>query len=213
MVVGGLAIFSVAGYSEFVQPYFSAQEQQRAAAGILDEFEESAESSIPDSPNDRLEIGELFAVMYAPRLAEDFRRPIGEGTNVEKVLNTVGIGHYLHSAMPHEPGNFALAAHRTTFGGAFNHIDRFVAGDKIYIETRWGWYTYEMVESKVVDPKAFWVVGENPLKAGGRWLTLTTCTPRYTTEDRLIVWAKLVAETSRAQGAPAEIAELVASNR
>lgn len=225
-LVAGLTLFSVIAFNEFVEPYFATQRQNEVAASIREEFAQLDRDSGVAVAKAELEVGESFAVLYAPRLGSDYRRPIAQGTSVEKVLNTVGIGHYLHSAMPHELGNFALAAHRTTHGGAFNNIDRFVVGDSIFVETRWGWYRYEVVESAVVEPNDFWVVGSNPLTKNAenaessdsdeadatgepaRLLTLTTCTPRYTSEKRLVVWAKLVDERPRELGAPAEIREL-----
>jgi sortase A len=231
LITAGLLLGMTVVYNEFVEPYFSAQGQLEAAASIQEEFADSARNPATVVTKDELKIGESFAVLYAPRLGADYRRPIAQGTSVAQVLNTVGIGHYLHSAMPHEPGNFALAAHRTTHGGAFNNIDQFVVGDKLYVETRWGWYSYEVVDSTVVEPNEFWVVGENPLASARevdgagdvnevdasteptRWLTLTTCTPRYTAEKRLVVWANLVDERARELGAPSEIADLVATSR
>jgi sortase A len=220
LIAVGLSICAVAAYSEFVEPYFSAQVQQQAAASIHAEFAKDAQTNPTEVLRAELADAQTFGVLYAPRLGADYRRPIAHSTSVDRVLNPIGVGHYKHSAMPHEAGNFALAAHRTTYGGAFNNIDQFVVGDKLFVETRWGWYGYEVVGSAVVEPKDFWVVGENPLERAGlaslsgeRLLTLTTCTPRYTAEKRLVVWAKQVSATPRAQGAPSEIADLILDAR
>ena len=207
-------------YIEFIEPYFSTQGQQQAAASIQEDFAKKAQTNPSELESTELADAQTFGVLYAPRLGADYRRPIAHGTSVESVLNPIGVGHYKHSAMPHEVGNFALAAHRTTHGGAFNNIDQFVVGDKLFVETRWGWYGYEVVGSAVVEPKDFWVVGSNPLEHAGlarlpgeRLLTLTTCTPRYTAEKRLVVWAKQVSQTPRLQGAPSEIADLILDAR
>jgi sortase A len=216
----GLILILTAAYTEFVEPYFSAQGQQQAAASIQADFAKNAQTNPTEVLGSELADAQTFGVLYAPRLGADYRRPIAHSTSVDRVLNPIGVGHYKHSAMPHESGNFALAAHRTTHGGAFNNIDQFVVGDKLFVETRWGWYGYEVVGSAVVEPKDFWVVGENPLERAGlaslpgeRLLTLTTCTPRYTAEKRLVVWAKQVSATPRAQGAPSEIADLILDAR
>lgn len=216
----GLILMLSAAYTEFVEPYFSTQGHQQAAASIHEDFAKNAQTKPSEVSRTELDDAQTFGVLYAPRLGADYRRPIAHGTLVESVLNPIGVGHYKHSAMPHEVGNFALAAHRTTHGGAFNNIDQFVVGDKLFVETRWGWYGYEVVGSAVVEPKDFWVVGSNPLERAGlsslsgeRLLTLTTCTPRYTAEKRLVVWAKQVSQTSRLQGAPSEIADLILDAR
>ena len=216
----GLALILTAAYTEVVEPYFSTQGQQQAAESIQEDFAKNAQTNPSEVLGVELTDAQTFGVLYAPRLGADYRRPIAHGTLVESVLNPIGVGHYKHSAMPHEVGNFALAAHRTTHGGAFNNIDQFVVGDKLFVETRWGWYGYEVVGSAVVEPKDFWVVGSNPLERAGlaslsgeRLLTLTTCTPRYTAEKRLVVWAKQVSQTPRLQGAPSEIADLILDAR
>jgi sortase A len=199
--VGILAI-SPMFYSEVIETQVKGSQQQQQAAELSKVLDKATEVA-PEK-------NKPFAVFYVPRFGPDFRRPIAEGTSVEKVLNTVGIGHYLGTAMPNQVGNFALASHRTTHGGAFNHIDQLVPGDLIYVEFSEGWTTYEVAESAVVAPNETWVIGPNPLnRAEDKWITLTTCTPRYTTEKRHIVWAKQVDFRTRQVGPPAALAAII----
>lgn len=155
--------------------------------------------------------GQGFAIMYIPKL--DVRAPIAQGVDKEKILDKGMIGHYdkssgLPTAMPWDKkGNFALAAHRNTHGEPFRYINRLVAGDKIIVETADTYYTYEMYSrlpstspsnTSVIDP----VPPESGFKKPGRYITLTTCTPEFTSRYRLIVWGKMVDERPRSEGKP-----------
>ncbi len=155
--------------------------------------------------------GQGFAIMYIPKL--DVRAPISQGVNKEKILDKGMVGHYDESsgvptAMPWDKtGNFAVAAHRNTHGEPFRYINRLVAGDKIVVETADTYYTYEMYSrlpstppsnTGVIDP----VPQESGFKKPGRYITLTTCTPEFTSRYRLIVWGKMVDERPRSEGKP-----------
>jgi sortase A len=209
LVLSGLAVAITALFGETIESQVAATTQTSKAGELQDQFARAGDGR-GSSSDDKLDVGETFAILYAPRLGEDFRRPIAQGTSVEKVLNTVGIGHYSTTAMPGEDGNVALASHRTTHGGAFNHIDQFQLGDHIVVETAAGWFVYEVVDSVTVKASDLWVIGANPLdRPETKWLTLTTCTPRYTSDKRLAVWAKQVRQIDRADGPPSIIAHLV----
>ena len=92
--------------------------------------------------------------------------------------------------MPGQPGNAAIAGHRTTYGAPFNRLDELVAGDAILVTTSQGEFRYEVETSFVVRPDQSEVLDPTP----DNRLTLTTCNPRYSAAQRLIVVAKLVTE-------------------
>ena len=79
-----------------------------------------------------------------PRWGHDYQQPISEGTNREKVLNVLGIGHYSGIAMPGAVGNFAVAAHRTTYGKPFSRINELQVGDALVVRTERTWYVYRV---------------------------------------------------------------------
>ena len=58
------------------------------------------------------------------------------------MLDTLGIGHYQGTAMPGAAGNFAVAGHRQTHDAVLDHVDALVPGDRIYVQTREGYYVY-----------------------------------------------------------------------
>ncbi|MDX3238390.1 class E sortase [Streptomyces sp. ME03-5709C] len=153
--------------------------------------------------------GQGFAIMYIPKL--DVKAPIAEGVDKHKVLDKGMIGHYsgaLETAMPWDKqGNFALAAHRNTHGEPFRYVNKLVAGDKVVVETESTYYTYEVTSMlPSTPPSNISVIKPVPRGSGftkpGRYLTLTTCTPEFTSEYRLIVWGRMVEERPRSKGKP-----------
>lgn len=104
-----------------------------------------------------------------------------------------GPGHYPDTALPGAAGNFSVAGHRTTYGAPFFHLDRLRNGDRILVTDRDGAsHTYEVARQHVVSPGDSWVIGEDPLGTGTPTMTLTTCNPRFSAAERLVVHAELV---------------------
>ncbi|WP_443041047.1 class E sortase [Streptomyces sp. B21-102] len=148
---------------------------------------------------------QAYAVLRIPRLG--LRVPVAEGTSKRKVLDKGYAGHYSGSQQPGQQGNFAVAAHRNTHGEPFRYLNRLGKGDRVEVETRDATYTY--LVDKVLpqtSPRDSGVIGPVPrslTKPGhgygvpGRYLTLTTCTPEYTSRYRLVVWGVLVAAQPR----------------
>lgn len=156
------------------------------------------------------EPGQGFAIMHIPKL--DVVVPIAEGIDKAKVLDRGMVGHYsegrLKTAMPSdEQGNFAVAGHRNTHGEPFRYINRLKPGDKIVVETRDSYFTYDMTSIlPQTSPSNVGVIGPVPPSSGftepGRYVTLTTCTPEFTSTYRMIVWGKMVEERPRGEGKP-----------
>lgn len=151
-----------------------------------------------------------FANLIVPRLGADFKRPIAEGVG-SKVLNStkLGMGHYVQTQLPGQVGNFALASHRSAYGGAFHNIHQLVVGDSIYVETADGWYRYVFRDLEYVHASGVGVILPVPQLAGAapteRIITLTTCNPFYSSAERIIAYGVFDSWYPRAGGAPAEI--------
>ncbi|MFG2144089.1 class E sortase [Streptomyces sp. NPDC048696] len=160
------------------------------------------------------EPGKGFAIMHIPTL--DVVVPIAEGTSKTKVLDKGMVGHYgqgsLKTAMPGDrTGNFALAGHRNTHGEPFRYINRLKRGDLVIVETQQAYYTYAITSSlPSTSPKNVSVLKPIPAGSGftapGRYITLTTCTPEFTSTYRMIVWGKMVDERPRSKGLPDALA-------
>jgi sortase A len=108
-----------------------------------------------------------------------------EGTNTDDLRK--GPGHYTGTPLPGEPGNSAIAGHRTTYGHPFYNLNVLKAGDPIVLTTIQGIFVYNTVKTQVVSPNDTTVL-EN---AFGTYLTLTTCNPRFSASSRLVVTAVL----------------------
>ncbi len=156
---------------------------------------------------------EVFGLMYVPRWGEDYVKPIAQGTDKPTVLNVIGIGHYEGTAMPGGWGNFSVAAHRTTYGKPFSDIDQLEIGDAVVIETEDAWFVYEITDHEIVLPTAVEVIAAVPNQPGaeadGRYLTMTTCHPRFSAAQRWVVHGELLYWAPTGHGVPAELVEEV----
>lgn len=157
--------------------------------------------------------GETIGIIYVPRFGADYTRPIVQGTT-PAVLDALGLGHYAGTAMPGDIGNFAVAGHRQTHGAVLDNIDALVPGDKIYVQTREGYYVYVFRDSEIVLPAQRTVLLPVPNQPGvsptESILTMTTCHPRYGSEERFIAYSVLESWQPASAGPPAEIATQVA---
>jgi sortase A len=90
---------------------------------------------------------------------------------------------------PGEKGRVVISGHRTTFKAPFLHVDQLDRGDEIFIDTKWGDFTYEVTEQESVLPDDPNIVIEANDHAE---LVLTTCDPPYSASRRLITYARMV---------------------
>lgn len=132
----------------------------------------------------KLAEGDAAAVIDIPKIGLD--EVVVEGVGVEELKK--GVGHYPDTKMPGEAGNAALAGHRTTYGAPFNRLDELINGDEISVTTRAGTFRYAVSEKKIVTPETIEVLNDTP----DNRLTLTTCHPKYSAEQRLIIVAQLM---------------------
>lgn len=156
------------------------------------------------------ENNEPFAVLIVPRFGEDFRRTVSPGVASDVLSGSAsGVGHYTETNAPGEIGNFAVAAHRTTYGRSFHDINTLVTGDHIYLETQDGWYRYVYRNSEYVYPSGVGVLAPLPqfagVEPGERILTMTSCNPLYSAAERIIAYSVMDAFFPRSGGAPNEI--------
>ncbi|MFI2431600.1 class E sortase [Streptomyces sp. NPDC018693] len=171
----------------------------QAASSLQDDWASGKRNPGTFSP------GQGFAILHIPKL--DVVVPIAEGIS-KKVLDKGMVGHYGQTAMPDaKTGNFGLAGHRNTHGEPFRYVNRLEAGDDLVVETQGEYYVYKVASMlPVTSPKNIAVLDPIPKDSGftepGRYITLTTCTPEFTSKYRLIVWGKMVEERPRSKGKP-----------
>ncbi|SEC99133.1 class E sortase [Streptomyces sp. TLI_105] len=140
---------------------------------------------------------------------------VKQGTGTD-VLNHGVAGYYtepVKSGLPQDKqGNFTLAAHRDGHGAKFHNIHQLKTGDAIVFETKDTWYVYKVYKTlpettkynvDVLQP----VPKESGKSKPGRYITLTTCTPMYTSDYRYIVWGELerTEKVDRDRTPPAEL--------
>ncbi|MER6284234.1 class E sortase [Streptomyces sviceus] len=159
----------------------------------------------PDATTPTPDLSQAYAVLSIPRL--HLRVPVAEGVGKRSVLNKGYVGHYPGTGQPGGAGNFALAGHRNTHGEPFRYINRLAPGDTVQVETRSAVYTYAVDRTlRQTSARDSGVIGPVPRStahpahgytAPGHYITLTTCTPEYTSRYRLVVWGKLVSARPR----------------
>ncbi|MET7697230.1 class E sortase [Streptomyces sp. NPDC005485] len=125
---------------------------------------------------------------------------VEKGTST-KVLNNGVAGYYMDPVkaslpMTGKDGNFTLAAHRDGHGAKFHNIDKVEKGDPIVFETKDDWYVYKVFsilpETSKYNVKVLQTVPkQSGKKKPGHYITLTTCTPVYTSRYRYVVWGEL----------------------
>lgn len=85
---------------------------------------------------------DVFAVLHVPAFGTTYANRVAETTDWDTVLNLddKGIGHYETTQMPGEPGNFALAGHRSgPLINSFREVMNLRVGDPLFVETPEGW--------------------------------------------------------------------------
>jgi sortase A len=129
-------------------------------------------------------LGTGIALLDVPKI--NLSMVVVEGVGVEDLK--LGPGHYPGTPLPGEPGNVVISGHRTTYSHPFYNVNELTVGDPITLTSPDGTKNIYLVsETRVVEPTAVEVVSNTPDDR----LTLTTCTPRYSAAQRLIVVAKL----------------------
>lgn len=162
------------------------------------------------APHMRSQTGpeDVMGTLYAPRLGDNWAAPIRHGTGAEQI-DRGGVGHYVDTQWPDEPGNFATAGHRNTNRSMLGDQDDFQIGDRVYLVSYDGLYTYEISERHVVLPSQTEVLLPVPSQSGAEattgTLTFTTCHPLFSNRERLIHHAEIVDFTPIGGEAPQEL--------
>ncbi len=141
--------------------------------------------TIPFHNQEVPELGAEFAKISIPKVGLD--TVMFEGVDTTTLRQ--GPGHMPGTPLPGLPGNAVVSGHRTTHGRPFFDLDQLQPGDRILVETVTGTHIYEVRESFVVQPTDVWVTDNKP----GAWLTLTTCNPKFSARQRLIITAEMIA--------------------
>jgi sortase A len=230
LMTGGVLVLLFLGWQVWLNDIIVGAEQTKAANELAEQWDdapadadaptaeptEAPETAAPVEPviMAKPAAAQSFANLIVPRLGADYRRPIAEGVGFDVLNNrATGIGHYPQTQLPGEVGNFAIAAHRTTYGAPFHDISNLTVGDSMYVETADGWYKYVYRATEYVRPTGVGVLEPVPQAKGeastDRLITLTSCHPYFSSAERIIAYGVFDSWYPRASGAPAEIVNLV----
>jgi sortase A len=133
--------------------------------------------------------GEPTAQIRIPRISVD--SIVVQGVGRDDLRK--GPGHYPDSPLPGQEGNAAIAGHRTTYGAPFGNLEKLEEGDRIFVRTFQGDFTYEVfLANFIVKPTDVQVLESDKFRPAV--LTLTTCHPKYSAAQRLVVQAALQEE-------------------
>ncbi len=191
-----IALLFISGAGMFSYPFFTDlytnQVVQNRLAEDFDKQFLDVEVETFEQWEASIEPGRALTKIIIPDLAVETL--VVSGTSPQALR--AGAGHYPNTPLPGQSGNVAIAGHRTTYGKPFNRVDELEEGDRIWLVTPVGEYEYA-----VSAPPEGW--GGNPYITGPRdWsvieptseasLTLTTCHPKGSAAQRLVVRATLV---------------------
>jgi sortase A len=189
------------------------QLEQQWAAG-RDPLATASKLSLPGRSAAAIPLGTGIANIYLPRLGPDFHFTVVQGTDDASLER--GPGHYLRSALPGQLGNFAVAGHRVGKGEPFLNLDQLHPRDAIVIETEASWFIYRVKGPandisaddadgvpgrRIVSPSDSQVILPVPDQPGAtpteRLITLTTCHPKFTANQRMIIHGVLARQVAR----------------
>ena len=190
------------GAGMFAYPFVTDIYAEQVIQSGLDEHFESDEFREAYTAG-TLKVGDPLTRIHIPKVGVD--AVVVNGTSPSALR--AGAGHYPNTPLPGAAGNVGIAGHRTTYGKPFNRIDELLVGDEIRLDTPIATHIYRVVAppAGVATPcergKGCWVTHPAdwsvvaPLE--GSFLTLTSCHPKGSARQRIIVRAELVESVAR----------------
>jgi sortase A len=227
LITAGVLVLMFLGWQLWLQDILVGGQLHTEAVQQSKDWDQKASSTPPVGSNvipvaQAPGNAQRFANLIVPRWNEpgqpDYYRPIAQGIGVADVLNKYNLGHYPSTQMPGEVGNFAIASHRSAYGGNLHLIHELHVGDHIFVETQDGWYQYSFRNLEYVPPTGVGVLDPVPQNPGvqptDRVITLTSCNPFYSTTERIIAYGMFDKFYPRdaskpGGGAPAQILKTV----
>ncbi len=204
-VVSGLTVLLFLGGSGmFAYPFFTDLYTDQVLQGRLSDEFVGIEVDGYDDWEASVSSGDALTRIAIPGV--DVDTVVVSGTSPAALR--AGAGHYPSTVLPGQDGNVGIAGHRTTYGRPFNRIDEMAVGDEVWLQTPVGDFEYvvsapptggdcraysEMNDQRpdsaacVTHPRDWSVVDETDDAV----LTLTSCHPKGSAEQRIIIRAEL----------------------
>jgi sortase A len=166
-----------------------------AGSGSVAPADLSGQAVIQNIP--AIDRGDVIARLQIPRIGKDLY--VVAGVSLTDLKD--GPGHYPDTPLPGQLGNAAIAGHRTTYGAPFFDVDQLAAGDELIVTMITGdQFVYVVTGVEVVSASDYWVVTTRDPDIAE--LTLTSCHPKYTARDRIVVHSVLDPSRSANVGVP-----------
>jgi sortase A len=212
LITVGLIMLLFVVYELWVTNIFAQEKQHNVHNALEKEWANgddplvTGKLTLPGGKQGTIPTGTGIANLYIPRLGNDYHFTIVQGTDDASLEK--GPGHYVNSALPGEVGDFAVAGHRVGKGEPFLNLDHLRPGDTIVVETRSAWYIYAVKGNvqtgdltdkgtdaipgrEIVSPSDTTVIAPVPDHPGAtpteKMITLTTCHPKFTASQRMIL--------------------------
>jgi sortase A len=209
-ITAGLVILLFVVYELWWTGFTTKRDQHRLITTLHQEWAHGV--TIKDPP-----IGSAIALLRIPRFGPKYLFAIVEGTSTADLIK--GPGHYPGTAMPGGLGNFAVAGHRTTYEHPFYSVNRLRSGDPIVLETAHRWLTYTVENIPGTDARYQEIVSPSDVSVTfpvpdqldpaaaptQRVLTFTSCNPRYSAAQRIVIHALLTDSQPKSAGLPAAL--------
>jgi sortase A len=193
LVLAAVAIGGYVGWTLWGTGFTTQRWQDRLRPELEQRITDAARDPATRRPAATPKIpGHAVAILEIPRIHLDM--VVVEGTDVESLKR--GPGHYTETAYPWQNhGRVAIAGHRTTYLHPFYSLDALRRGDPIALVTEYGTFRYSVTRTYVTAPEGILPDGSSVLhQTSAPTLALTTCNPRYSASERLIVLADRVAD-------------------
>lgn len=203
LITFGVVILLFCAYELWFTGIETAREQRALRDGIERLWRDGGGSYPVDAATvPRIPLGDGVAVLRVPRFGLDYHKVVVEGVRVSDLKK--GPGHYPGTQLPGQLGNFVVSGHRTTYGAPFHRIDELRNGDALVVETRDSYFTYRVFRQEIVAPTAIEVTWPVPRQADATpteaLITLTSCHPKYSARQRIVVFGRLTETTPKSSG-------------
>jgi len=201
LITAGVLLLLFVGYQLWGTGLYTAQQQSRLGSQFRTALEQAGSPTTPQFPSATTvkpttptttttpppspPEGEAVAHIVIPKIGVD--KFVVEG--VDTVQLRKGPGHYPATSFPGQQGNAGIAGHRTTYGAPFGNVDLLENGDEIDLTTLQGSFVYRVYEQLIVLPNDGSVLDPDPTRPA--ILTLTSCHPKFSAAQRIVVHAEL----------------------
>lgn len=165
-------------------PAFAASDPNELLTGGAGPMDWSAYADEDLAYWESLELGEPMGRIVIPALGLDTL--VVKGADLPQLRK--GPGWITWTDLPGPTGTCGISAHRSTYSGPFQHLERLKAGDTIDLYSPYRLYRYRVRETLIVRPNEVEVVASTERPT----IALTACHPPWSSQFRMVVRGDLV---------------------